>query len=612
MTEAISLNSKPDTSGREAAAVARRLLREALPSRWKLFALSLVCMLGVAGFTAALAYSTRLIVNDVFVASDASAAIGIAFLVIGVAFGKSIFDYTNSVIAVMFNRSVSSHYQKLVFRKTVTNDVWHFAGLHPATQMTQVRMFGEACGKTVIGISNRLLTDSLTVLALVVVMIVQDPLMSLATAILFPLIFLLVGTLSRKIRAVANAETELTGAFFSIGSEAFQGIKTVKSYQLEDKSIRRFNDAVNMLQERLLGFAKITAATVPIMEALGGVVIGLFVIYAAWQTITQGQTPGEFTAFITAFLMAYQPAERVSKTWVELQKSLVHVGRMYRLLDTPLRQRDTGTRTLDDADPEVEFEHVSFDYTADAPALKDVCFNIASGERVAIVGRSGAGKSTLIDLVLRFYDPTEGRVLIGGVDLRDVTEKSLRQSIAFISQDVFLFDGTIRDNIRDGNPDATDAAIEEAARRAQLDSVVAALPDGLDSRVGPNGSNLSGGQKQRVGIARALAKNANIYIFDEATSALDVQNERLIMETVVNELDGATILFVTHRPSTLNYVDRVLMLDAGQVVAFDRHERLERENERYQTLFNLAMKDDEKAAEEDAEVDPEWKAASGD
>jgi ABC-type multidrug transport system fused ATPase/permease subunit len=431
--------------------------------------------------------------------------------------------------------------------------------------------------------------------ALVTVMILQDPLMSLATAILFPLIFLLVGYLSRRIRAVASTETELTGLFFSIGSEAFQGIKTVKSYQLEEKSIGRFEDAVNRLQERLLGFAKITAATIPIMEAIGGVVIGLFVIYAAWQTITQGQTPGEFTAFITAFLMAYQPAERLSKTWVDLQKSLVHVGRMYTLLDAPLRQRDTGTRTLDAVSPTLDFANVVFEYTQDAAALGGVTFEIAAGERIAIVGRSGAGKSTLIDLILRFYDPTEGRVLIGGIDLREVTQKSLRQSIALISQDVFLFDGTIRDNIRDGNPDATDAEIEEAARRAQLESVLTALPAGLDSPVGPNGSNLSGGQKQRVGIARALAKNAKIYIFDEATSALDVENERLIMETVVRELQGATVLFVTHRPSTLNYVDRVLMLDAGQIVAFDSHEALERENERYQTLFNLAMREEEAA-----------------
>lgn len=579
----------PATSARAARETAVRLLKEALPRHWKLFALSLVCMVGVAGFTAALAYTTQLIVNDVFVANDASAAIGVAFLVMGVSVAKAGFDYANSVIAVLFNRSIASRYQKYVFHATVTKDIWHFAGQQPATQMAQIMLFGNASGKAVTAICNRLLTDSVTVVALVIVMILQDPWMSLAAAVLFPVIFFLVATLSRKVREVANQETELTGALYSIGSETFQGIKTVRSYRLEDKSIGLFNDAVNLLQQRLLGFAKIMAATVPLMEVLGGIMIGLFVIYAAWQTVTQGQTPGEFTAFITAFLLAYQPAERVSKTWVELQKSLIQVGRMYALLDKPPVQDDAGTRTLDAAAPSIRFDDVTFRYSRTAPALNSVSFEIAAGQRVAIVGRSGAGKSTLIDLVLRFYDPTQGHVLIGGEDLREVTMKSLRQSIAFISQDVFLFDGTIRDNIRDGKDDATDAEIEEAARRAQLGSVIEALPKGLDTIVGPNGSNLSGGQKQRVGIARALCKHAKIYIFDEATSALDAENERRILECVVHELTGATVLFVTHRPAALSYVDVVLMLDAGQIVAFDAHQKLERENDRYRTLFNLAM-----------------------
>ncbi|WP_133175947.1 ABC transporter ATP-binding protein [Yoonia sediminilitoris] len=554
---------------------------------------SLFCMVGVAVFTAGLAYSTRLIVNEVFVANDASAAIGVALLVVGVTLGKSTFDYLNSVISVMFMRSVSANYQKRVFRSIMAKDVRHFGDQHAANQMAQVRLFGEACGTTVIGISNKLLTNMLTVIALVIVMIIQDPLMTLATAFLFPLIFLLVSTLSRRIREAANAETELTGAFFAIGAEAFQGIKTVKSYQLEEKSINRFEEAVDMLQERLLGFARITAATLPLMEILGGIVLGLFVVYAAWQTITQGQTPGEFTAFITAFLMAYQPAERVSKSWVELQKSLVHVGRMYKLFEAPIIQPSSGTQSLSAVSPSIRFDDVSFRYGEDSAALANVSFDISAGERVAVVGRSGAGKSTLIDLVLGFYAPTNGHVLIGGVDLSEATEESVRRSISLISQDVFLFDGTIRENIRDGNPDATDEQIEEAARRAQLESVFTALPDGIETKVGPNGANLSGGQKQRVGIARALAKNALIYVFDEATSALDVENERLIMQTVVQELKGSTVLFVTHRPSTLNYVDRVLMLDGGRLVAFDDHDTLERENDHYQTLFDLAMKEEE-------------------
>lgn len=589
----MSRNDEKNMPTEGSVATARRLLCEALPPRWKLYALSLICMISVAGLTAALAHSTRLIVNDVFVAGDASAAVGVALMVMAIALAKSIFQYANAVIAVMFRRSVATAYQKLMFRKILVKDVWHFVGKHAANLMVQVRLFGDACGKVVVGITNSILTDTLTVIALVIVMIIQDPLMSLVAGLLFPVVFLLIANLSRRIRAVANAETEMTGAFFSIGAEAFDGIKTVKSYRLEDKSIRRFEDAVNMLEDRLLAFARITSATAPVMEALGGIVIGLFVMYAAWQTITQGKTPGEFTAFLTAFLMAYQPAQRLSKTWVDLQKSLTHVGRMYDTLDAPVRQRDEGRKTLEQVSPKIRFENVSFEYKSGAPALQDVSFEISSGERIAIVGRSGAGKSTLIDLVLRFYDPTKGRVLIGDIDLREATEKSVRDSVALISQAVFLFDGTIRDNIRDGNPDATEEEIEAAARLAQLHGVMSGLPNGLETRVGPNGSALSGGQKQRVGIARALAKRAKIYIFDEATSALDVENEHLIMEALQCELQGITVLFITHRASTLAYVDRVLMLEAGELVAFDSHDRLQRNNKRYRTLFNLAMRDRE-------------------
>ena len=581
------MSEKEKFTGAQARATGVRLIKEAMPSRWKLYLVSLVCMIGVAGFTGALANSTRMIVNDVFVADDTSAAIHVALIVIAVSIGKSFFEYANAVISTIFNRSISADYQKKIFAKMLSKDVWHFSGKHASVQMNQVRVYGQACGKTVINFTNKLLTDTLTLVGLIIVMIIQDPLMTLFSSVMFPLIFWLVSHLSKKVRAVANAETELSGAYFATGVEAFDGIKTLKSYRLEKKTIKKFEEGVEALEERMLGIAKVTSATVPIMELLGGLVIGFFVVYAAWQTITNGKTPGEFTAFITAFLMAYQPAERVSKTWVELQKSITHVGRMYRELESPVKQRDEGRLTLGSTAPSIAFEDVSFEYSSKSRALHRLNFNINAGERVAIVGRSGAGKSTLIDLVLRFYDPTSGVVRIGGLDMKDVTEQSARDSIALISQDVFLFDGTIRDNLRDGNPDASDEDLERAARLAQLSDLIDRLPDGLDSRVGPNGSALSGGQKQRGGIARALAKGAKIYIFDEATSALDVENERAIMKMLQKELASATILFVTHRPSTLTFVDRILMLDNGELIGLDTAKNLEESNAQYRALFNL-------------------------
>lgn len=587
-TESGSAETKRVATTSDTLSIANRLLREALASRWRLYLVSLVCMIGVAIFTGALAYTTRLIVNDVFVSDNTNAAFGVAGLVVFVAFFKSIFQYGNSVIMTVFQRSVSVSYQKQLFDKLIHDDVRRFSGQHASNQMSQLRLFGTAAGNGVINTTNKLLTDTLTLLALFGVMVMQDPWMTLGCLVIIPVIFYLVASLSHRIREAADEEADLTGAFFEVGVEAFDGIKTVKSYQLETRTSTRFNAAIERLEERLFGIAKVTAATVPIMEFLGGLVIGSFVVYAAWQTISNGKTPGEFTAFITAFLMAYQPAERISRIWVELQKSMVQTGKMYELLDRKDQGPKSGTQTIGADAPTVRFEKVSFFYSPEAPALTNVDVSIRAGERVAIVGPSGAGKSTFIDLLLRFYDPTGGRILIGETDLRDVTHRSLRDTIALISQDVFLFDGTLRDNIRDGKSDATDAEIEIAAQRAQLGDFLASQELGLDTPVGPNGRFLSGGQKQRVGIARALVKQAKVLVFDEATSALDVENERRIMNMLRDELQDPTVFFVTHRPATLAYVDRVLMLKAGEVVGFDTKLALETENAAFHELFQPA------------------------
>ncbi len=567
----------------------KRLLKDDLLPRWKLYALNVVFMVGVSVFTGLLAWSTKRIVNDVFVSENVSEAWIVAALVIGISVAKSFFQYGNAVIQTVMNRQIAAQNQRKLFENILYRDVDFFAGLHPAKHMQRVMMFGKSCGSVVVSIGNKLVTDILTLLALVVVMVRQDATMSLICLILFPLIFFMVGRLIKSVRKHSKHETELLQALASTGVESIEGIRTVKSYSLEEKSAARFGRVVEDLEKRVVRIAKATNATVPLMELLGGIVIGLFVMYASWQTITNGKTPGEFTAFITAFLLAYQPAERVSKTLVDIQKGLVHVGMMHDMIDTPQAATRTGTLGLENVTPSIAFEDVSFYYADDAPALHDVDLQIKAGERIAIVGRSGAGKTTFIDLCQRFYDPTEGTVRLGDLDLKDVSPDALRDGIALISQDVFLFDGSIRDNILDGHATATEQQVQDAVRRAALDNVLDKLQGGLEARVGPNGSNLSGGQKQRVGIARALVKQAKVYIFDEATSALDGENDRAVMEAVVQGAKDSTMLFVTHRPSTLEWVDRVLVLDHGRVAGFDTHEALMAENALYRSLFNLEM-----------------------
>ena len=574
-------------TGDDALKTAKRLIKETIPKRKKIITASIVCMVGVSVFTAALAYTTKLIVNDVFVAKDAGAAIEVAIIVIFVSFSKSLFHYGNAVLQTVLNRSISSFYQKEAFQKTLRREISFFNGKHASDHMAQIRLYGMAAGQAVTAICSRFLTEVLTLVALFVVMFLQDALMTLYSIVIIPIIFGLVSFLSRKIRKVAKEETDLSGHYFAAGSEALAGVRTVKSYNLERKSIEKFNSSVDALEDRIFGISKVTAATHPIMEFLGGLVLGLFVIYAAWQTITYGKTPGEFTAFITAFLLAYQPASKISKLWVELQKSLTQSFFMFRLIDTKPKSVSCGNKSLQSGNGSVNFSNVSFGYENDEVSIDKVSFNLEPGDKVAIVGKSGAGKSTLVDLILGFYSPTDGMIEIGSMDISSISPMDLKNHIAFISQDVFLFDDTIEENIKDGFASASHEEIIAAVQSAQVDGFAEDFPLGLQTRVGANGSNLSGGQKQRVAIARGLLKRASIYIFDEATSALDVENEREIMTALLETLKNETVIFVTHRPALFEYVDKVLMLEKGRVVGFDEPSKIDKTSTEFRELFGV-------------------------
>ena len=567
----------------------RRLLKDMLARNWKLLACSILFLIGVSIFTAALAASTRLIVNDVFVAEDADAAIRVAGIVVIVAFCKALFQYANTVSQIMLTRSVSVSIQKRLYSRVIHNDVADFIGIHANDLMAKIRLYGVSAGNAFVIITNRMLTEALTMIALFGVMFYQDVWMTLLCTLILPLIFGLVSYLSRKVRSISAEEATLSGRYFAIGSEALSGIKTVKSYSLEQKSIQRFNSAVDQLENRIFSIVRISSVTGPLMEFLGGLVIGTFVVYAAWQTIKNGKTPGEFTAFITAFLMAYEPAKKISKYWVELQKSLVQTGNLYEILDAENALNEKGIIGNLDGSSVLRFSDVSYTHDGSTNVLQNISLSISPGEFVAVVGKSGSGKSTLIDLIMRFYDPSNGVVSLGGHDLRDISRQSLKQFIALVSQDVFLFDGTIRENINDGNASASVEQIMKAIQFASLHDVILDLPSGIETDVGANGTNLSGGQKQRVGIARARVKNASLYIFDEATSALDAENERNILANLSQVKGNATILFVTHRATALEFADRVLFLDSGEIVGFDTYRELLNSNEKFRLLFTDAQ-----------------------
>ncbi len=297
--------------------------------------------------------------------------------------------------------------------------------------------------------------------------------------------------------------------------------------------------------------------------------------YSGYRAILEQQPPGATFAFITAMLLAYDPARRLARLQVGLEKALVNARMIYEVLDIEPRQRDVADAVELKAGPgEIRFEDIYFSYNETAPVLHGVSFVARAGETTAVVGASGAGKSTLINLVQRFYDLDRGQILFDGQDIAHVRKQSLRHAIAYVSQQPYLFEGTIADNIRYGRPDATDEEIIEAAKLAHAHEFILQQPQGYDTPVGENGVTLSGGQRQRVSIARAIVRNAPVLLLDEATSALDNESEKRVQQALEGIMQNRTTVVIAHRLSTVVNADRIVVMEAGRVVEEGRHDDL--------------------------------------
>ncbi|RYE64198.1 MAG: ATP-binding cassette domain-containing protein, partial [Rhizobiaceae bacterium] len=322
-----------------------------------------------------------------------------------------------------------------------------------------------------------------------------------------------------------------------------------------------------------------------------GFAISSVLAYAAFRSIYDNVPPGAFFAFVTALLMAYDPARRLAKLQVQLDRAVVNAQMIYALLDMQPAQREmAGAKDLVVDKARVELKNVVFSYGTGSPILRGVDLVAEGGQTTALVGPSGAGKSTIISLIPRFYDPAEGAILIDGQNIAEVTKSSLRHQLAYVSQQPYLFEGTIRDNIRYGRPEATDAEVEEAARLAYAHDFILAQPLGYETPVGENGMSLSGGQRQRLSIARALVRNAPILLLDEATSALDNESEAAVQKALDTAMRGRTVIVIAHRLSTVVKADKIIVMHEGRVMEEGTHEVLaQRKDGLYARLNNLQL-----------------------
>jgi len=338
--------------------------------------------------------------------------------------------------------------------------------------------------------------------------------------------------------------------------------------------------------------AQLSNRSSPLMETLGGFVIALVILYGGYRVIENGATPGEFVSFLTAFLLAYEPAKRVTRLHVNLAGALTGVRVMFEFLDTPPTEPDDELRpALRVSTGRVEFAAVEFAYRPDEPVIRRMTFGAAGGRVAALVGQSGGGKSTVLSLILRMYEPSRGSITIDGQDIAAVSRRSLRDQIAYVGQDVFLFRGSIRDNIRYGKLAAGEDEILTAARAAHAHEFIMTFPSGYDTPVGEHGLQLSSGQRQRISIARALLKDAPIILMDEPTAALDSESERSVQDAIGVLCAGRTTLVVAHRLHTITHADQILVVEGGVVVESGAHDELLRKNGRYAEFYRLQAQD---------------------
>jgi subfamily B ATP-binding cassette protein MsbA len=564
-------------------ALIRRLLAEQVrPHIGSLF-LAVISMGVVAAMTAATAWLLKPAIDQVFTERDPYWTMMVPLMVVAVVVIKAIAAYFEGTLMTQFGERIIADTQVRMYAHMIRADLAWLHEMHSgkliASFLYDASLLREAVSKALTGIVK----DSLSLIFLTGVMFAMNWQFALIVCVIFPIVGLTTRRLGKKARKGSARSQQETGKLTTILSETFDGARMVKAYGMEQREIDRARQSVETRLGHIMKVVRARAAASPSTEALGGIAVAV-IIYIGGTTETL--TLGTLTAFIYAALSAYQPLKALANLNTALQEGLAAAERIFSLLDIkPKITEAVDAKPLVVSGGEIRLEQVSFRYSEDKTALQDISLVVPRGKKAALVGASGAGKSTLLNLVPRFYDASQGRVLIDGQDVRSVTLGSLRRNVALVSQELTLFDDTIRANIAYGRPEAGQDEIEAAARHAAAHDFIMALPEGYDTLVGENGVRLSGGQRQRIAIARAMLRDAPILLLDEATSALDTESERLIQTALGELMRGRTTLVIAHRLSTVIDADVIFVLDYGRLVEQGSHAELLARNGAYARLY---------------------------
>lgn len=545
-----------------------RLLRESVPQQKVRYGIAIFAMIITAATAALAAWSMGEIVDAMTNPDNRARTIAVAGLVLFIFLIRGASGYVQAVFLARAGNSIIAKNQKAMYDKLIKQGVSFFTDYQSSEILLRVTKAAERAKKVVDTIVTGYARDLLTLIGLIAVMIYQQPILSAVWILVGPLIFiglrLLMGRMDRILKQELGGMSEI----IKVTQETSIGIRVIKAFSMERHMQARMNDAVKSVQKKRNKLVQLKSATEPLLNTLIGLAIASIVVLSTVNVFgSDPATPGQLMSFVTALLMAYEPAKRLSRMRMEIHHGMTGVRMLYELIDHPVSLNESPAAVdLKPGIGKVSFQNVSFGYDKLEPFIDNLSFDFAPGKTTALVGPSGSGKSTLFNLIMRMYDPQSGKVLIDGHDISTATFASLRRRMSYVGQETFLFSASVKENIRIGRPDATDDEVITAARIANAHEFIDKLAKGYSTQIGENGASLSGGQRQRLSIARAILRESEILLLDEATSALDGHSETLVRDAIDMVTNGKTTIMIAHRLSTIMKADQIVYLENGSIV----------------------------------------------
>ncbi len=573
-------------------AIIKRLLKEHVaPHKTRVFT-AIFFMVIVAMCSASIVRLVKPAIDEVFIEHDREMLVLIPLIMFSIYSIKGIAEYFQSYLIKYVGQQILTNMQMRMYEHLLYADFLFIQAQSSGRLISRftndITLMRGAVSHMLVGCAKHLLS----VLFLIIIMFSLEPFLSAFVFLVFPLAIYPIQKLGRRMRSVTGSAQEELSNFTARLDETFHSVKVIKSFCVEKIEVNRARKITDTILEFYRRAAKFDSLTSPIMEILSGAAIACVLWYGGMAVIEGRMSTGALFAFITAFVSVYRPFKSLVALNVNLQEGLAAANRVFNILDLKPEIRDAKNALKPVfSSPEIEFKDVHLSFGNNKIAIKSLGFKVKAGQTYAFVGRSGSGKTTVANLLVRFFDPTKGAVFIDGNDIRDISVGYLRSQIAMVTQDTFLFDTSVAENIAYGFEDATREDVIKAAKAADAHEFIEALPDGYDTSVGVSGSTLSGGQKQRLSIARAFLKDAPILLLDEATSSLDPNSEQSIINSIANLRAGRTTLIITHRLSSITNADQIVVMKQGNVIEQGDHEELLKLKKEYHKLYNKELKD---------------------